>query len=94
MADPEQRQTGWQFADLVNTAVYNTGCSVDQFSRQHQLDPGEVKSVINGEAINSAIVIKLLNSLNWTAGEVQDYLQHLDAIPPTDGRQLKLARGT
>ena len=90
MADLKQRQTGWQFADLVNTAIYNTGCSVDQFARQHQLDPGEVKSVVNGEAINSAIVIPLLNSLKWTAGEVQEYLHHLDPIPLTDGRQLKL----
>ena len=80
MADPKQRQTGWQFADLVNTAIYNTGCSVDQFARQHQLDPGEVNSMINGEAINSAIVIPLLNSLKWTAGEVQEYLQHLEPI--------------
>ena len=92
MTDLKQRQTGWQFADLVNTAIYNTGCSVDQFARQHQLDPGEVNSMINGEAINSAIVIALLNSLKWTAGEVQEYLQHLDPIPLTDGHQLKLAQ--
>ena len=92
MVNAKERLTGWKFSDLVNAAVHSSGESIGEFARRHKLDVREVKLVIDDKATNSAIVVELLDALNWSAEEVQEYLRHLDAIPLTEGREIKLVQ--